>query len=147
VTRFPGLILLFAAIFTLPPLAISQSNPTSTGGSACVIAKKQGHSQAIEWVIGAPSVSQAVLQAKQALRGKGYEDLFPQANSSIPHGWAVMIKVQYKNPRGKTRVSYGCGFSPFSEQDATRLATEDLRSFSWAWRREMGEDVVEALRY
>jgi hypothetical protein len=112
-----------------------------------VVAKTQGHSEAIEWVIRSVSVAQAILQAKQILRSKGYEYLFPQSNSAIEHGWAAMIKVQYTNPRGKIRESYGCGFSPSSREDAIRLATKDLRSYSWAWRSEMGYEVVQEKRF
>ncbi len=140
-------LLLIATVMVPSSQLLAQSNPATTGGAACVIAKKQGHSQAIEWVIGAQTVDHAIKAAKKILRERGYTDLFPQANSALPHGWATMIKVQYKNPRGRVRISYGCGFSHSSEKDAIRLATEDLRSFSWAWRPELGYDVVQSQRY
>lgn len=143
--------LLIAVIAVLPLKALAQNNstppPPRGSGSACVVAKTQGHSEAIEWVIRSASVGQAILQAKQVLRGKGYEYLFPQANSPLEHGWAAMIKVKYTNPRGKIRISYGCGFSPSSRQEAIQLATKDLRSYSWAWRPKMGYEVVQEKRF
>ena len=48
------------------------------GGAACVVAKKLGNSQAIEWVVGEPSVSNAIDKAKKALRKQGYEYVFSQ---------------------------------------------------------------------
>jgi len=143
--------LLLAVIISLPLQAFSQDSSTSPpqhqAGSACVVAKKQGNSQAIEWAIRAGSVSVAIKQAKQVLRSKGYEDLFPQANSPLEHGWAVMIRAQYTSPRRKKRISYGCGFSASTKQHAIHLATKDLRSYSWAWRPEMGFEIVQEKQF
>ncbi len=142
---------LFILGLALNPLSAATAAPDggrdNGGGAACVVAKKLGNSLAIEWSTGAPSVSQAIARAKQALREKGFKYVFPQANSSLPHGWMIVIKTQYKTFTGKIRTSYGCGFSAVSAKQAEQLAVRDLRAFSWGWKPQYGYDVIENKRY
>ena len=121
--------------------------PLPRGGGACVVAKQQGNSLAIEWAVGESTVSQAIARASQALQRQGYEYLFPQANSTLPHGWLVVIKTRYKTYTGRKRTSYGCGFSDVSEAQAEQLAARDLRSYSWGWKPKYGYEVVKRLRF
>jgi hypothetical protein len=116
-------------------------------GGACVIAKEGGSSQAIEWVLGERSVADAIEKAKRKLREQGYEYVFPQANSALPHGWLVIVKTEYRTFTGRSRTSYGCGFSGRSEQEAEELAIVDLQSFSWGWRTGFGYKVMQKQRY
>ena len=116
-------------------------------GSACVVAKQQGDSQDIEWSIAQPSVSIAIETAKDALRKRGHEYVFPQANSSIPHGWLVAIKSRFTTFSGRQRISYGCGFSEKSVKEAEELAVVDLQSYSWGWHADHGYEVIKTLKY
>lgn len=117
------------------------------GGAACVIAKKLGNSLAIEWATGEPSAAHAIERAKQALHARGYEYVFPQSNSSNPHGWMIIIKTQYRNYAGRQRTSYGCGFSAQSPSVAENNAQANLRAYSWGWKESMGYQVIEKLKY
>ena len=109
-----------------------------------MVAKKQGDSLAIEWAVGEATVSRAIARASQALTEQGYEYLFPQANSTLVHGWLVVIKTEYKTYTGRKRTSYGCGFSARSAEQAEQLATRDLRSYSWGWKPKYGYAVLNS---
>ncbi len=128
-------------------IAQSQNITPGTGGAACVVAKNLGNSEAIEWSLGQPTISQAIANAKSALKERGFVYVFPQANSPLPHGWMVIIKTEYRTVTSRTRTSYGCGFSDSSEQDAERLAQADLRAYSWGWKPKHGYQVIEKQRY
>lgn len=139
-------ILAILGLFLLVPQALTQQ-PAMTGGAACVVAKKLGNSEAIEWSVGQPSVSIAIETAKAALQKKGFSYVFPQANSAIPHGWLAVIKTAYRTFTGKVRTSYGCGLSAISAKDAEELATIDLRAYSWGWKPNYGYEIVEIIQY
>jgi hypothetical protein len=142
----------------LKTLAIALAMPvlmTTTqlhAGAACVIAKKQGDSLAIEWV-ASPSVSAAtaILEAQQRLIDQGYrtkgQDVHTQAVTELRNAYMAIVKTQFTTLRGRSRTSYGCGYSPRSAAEAERAAVYDLRNYSWGWKPEMGYEVVEALRY
>lgn len=138
---------IFCLLLSYSVSAAPLTAPNPTGGAACVVAKKQGNSQAIEWAVGESSVANAIDKAKQALRKQGYEDVFPQANSPLVHGWMVIIKTEYRTFTDRMRLSYGCGFSGKSQQDAELLAKRDLRSFSWGWKESLGYEMVEQQQY
>lgn len=123
------------------------TKPMAPGGAACVIAKKLGDSLAIEWAVGEPSVAHAIEKAKQALRIKGYEYVFPQSNSNNQHGWIVIIKTQYRTYTGRERTSYGCGFSNQSPAIAETNAILNLRTYSWGWKESSGYDVIVTRQY
>ncbi len=127
----------------LPAIAGAQA---PAGGNACVVAKKLGNSLAIEWAVGQPSVSAAIARASEALRRRGYEYVFPQANSALPHGWLVVIETGYTTYTGRKRTSYGCGFST-DAADAEQRAIRDLRAYSWGWKPDYGYQVKERLRF
>ncbi len=112
-----------------------------------MVAKKLGNSLAIEWAVGEASVAAAIEKATRRLSLGGYENTFPQATSDISHGWLVVIQTQYKTYTGRIRTSYGCGLSPTSVEEATRLATEDLRSYSWGWKTQYGFQTLESLEF
>jgi len=112
-----------------------------------VVAKNLGDSEAIEWSLGQPTISQAIAKAKSSLKERGFVYVFPQANSPLPHGWMVIIKTKYHTATGRARTSYGCGFSASSEQDAEQLAQADLRAYSWAGKPKHGYQVIEKQRY
>ena len=117
------------------------------GGSACVVAKQLGDSLAIEWAVGRPTVSKAIADAKRALAARGFEHVFPQGNSPITHGWLVVVKTKYQTYTGRTRTSYGCGFSPQSAIGAEELAINDLRTYSWGWKPSHGYNQVQVERF
>lgn len=139
--------LLLSALLFLIPLS------PALAGAACVVAKKHGNSLAIEWVAEpAAGVQQAIDVAKQRLQQQGYgkdryEDLFPQANSELPHAYVIIVKTVYANARGKQRTSYGCGFDAASYAEAQWAAFRDLQSYSWGWTPEKGYEVMEKFRY
>ncbi len=121
-------------------------------GAACVVAKRQGDSLAIEWV-ASPQVSavQAVDQATERLVAQGYrikgQDVHAQANTDLPHAYLVIIKTRYTTLIGRERTSYGCGYSPRSAGEAEQAAIYDLRNYSWGWKPEFGYEVMEKSRY
>jgi len=138
--------LLAIVIAALPPQA-------AQAAAACVVAKKMGDSLALEWVADAAvSAEDAVNQAKAKLRRAGYGkdryvDLFAQANTDLPHAYALIVKTSYKNARGKSRTSYGCGFSAESYSDAQWSALRDLQAYSWGWTPSRGFEVVEQFKF
>ena len=126
-------------------LAISEN---VIAGAACVIAKKMGNSEAIEWVHSPESAAAALLQAKQKLRERGYKYLFPQATTELEHAYVVIIESSYKSSRGKDRISYGCGFSEQSYDEALWTAIRNLQSYAWGWKPDKeGYKVSEKNRY
>ena len=143
-------LLLYLALFagsSISGQAATSSVPANSGGAACVVAKTQGNSLDIAWITGAQSVADAIGQARELLRDRGFKQLFPQANSNQSHGWMVIVKTVYSNNRGRKRTSYGCGFSPLSAAAAVNSALVDLQSYSWGWRPELGHQVIEKLHY
>ncbi|HEB95673.1 MAG TPA: hypothetical protein ENI96_04490 [Sedimenticola thiotaurini] len=140
----PRLFCTFILLLSLAPVTVAAA---SGGGTACVVAKRQGNSLAIEWVVGEASVSSAIARASQALRRRGYDYIFPQANSNLAHGWMVVIETEYRTYTGRSRTSYGCGFSASSEEQAEQLAVQDLRSYSWGWKPKYGYQVKEKRRF
>jgi hypothetical protein len=59
----------------------------------------------------------------------------------------VIVKTTYTTLTGRSRTSYGCGYSPRSASEAQQAALHDLRNYSWGWKPEFGFEVVESLRY
>jgi hypothetical protein len=121
-------------------------------GGGCVVAKRQGDSLAIEWEVS-PTESAASALAKvtqklidQGFRKKG-QDVHTQASTDLPHAYLVIVKTVYTTVRGKSRTSYGCGFSPRSLADAEQAALYNLRNYSWGWKPEFGYEVIENTRY
>ncbi|MET0066365.1 MAG: hypothetical protein ABW076_08480 [Candidatus Thiodiazotropha sp.] len=121
-------------------------------GAACVVAKRQGDSLAIEW-IASPRVSaaEAIDQATSKLLAQGYrikgQDVHAQANTDLAHAYLVIVKTRYTTLTGRQRTSYGCGYSPRSAAEAEQAALYDLRNYSWGWKPELGYEVMVKSRY
>ncbi|MEW8507513.1 MAG: hypothetical protein AB2598_12485 [Candidatus Thiodiazotropha sp.] len=123
-----------------------------SAGAGCAVAKRLGDSLAIEWVAAADeSVESAIFKAKQKLLDQGYrkkgQDVHAQASTGMRHAYMVIVKTTYTTLTGRTRTSYGCGYSPRSTREAEQAALYDLRNYSWGWKPELGHEVVESLRY
>ncbi|MCU7844234.1 MAG: hypothetical protein KZQ93_10380 [Candidatus Thiodiazotropha sp. (ex Monitilora ramsayi)] len=121
-------------------------------GASCVIAKRLGDSLAIEWIASPDeSAESAILKAKQKLLEQGYrqkgQDVHAQASTWMPHAHMVIVKTTYTTRTGRTRTSYGCGYSPRSAAEAERAAVYDLHNYSWGWKPELGYEVMESFRY
>ncbi|MGD8907816.1 MAG: hypothetical protein PVI92_00610 [Chromatiales bacterium] len=121
-------------------------------GAACVVAKRLGDSLAIEWIASPrESAGSAIDKAKKKLLDQGYrskgQDVHSQANTELPHAYMAIVKTHYTTATGRTRTSYGCGYSARSAAEAEQAAVYDLRNYSWGWKPEFGYEVLEALRY
>jgi hypothetical protein len=121
-------------------------------GAGCVVAKRLGNSLAIEWVASPDErVDSAIFKAKQRLLEQGYkkkgQDVHVQASTGMPHAYMVIVKTTYTTMTGRSRTSYGCGYSPHSARQAERAALYDLRNYSWGWKPEMGYEVMESFHY
>ncbi|MCU7906393.1 MAG: hypothetical protein KZQ76_11245 [Candidatus Thiodiazotropha sp. (ex Epidulcina cf. delphinae)] len=121
-------------------------------GGSCAVAKRQGDSLAIEWVASSrDSAASAIQKAEQKLLDQGYrqrgQDVHAQASSELTHAYVAILKTEYTTARGKTRTSYGCGFSSRSAEEAEQAAVYDLRNYSWGWKAEYGYRVEEAFWY
>lgn len=126
-------------------LSVSLTTPQITAASGvCAVAKELGNSLAIDWIADeGETVTSATEKTKGLLRKKGFTkrkllDLHVQTSTSLPHGHMVIIKSTYTTRVGKTRNSYGCGFSRHSSADAEQIAVKNLRSYSWGWKPEFG---------
>ncbi|MEW8630939.1 MAG: hypothetical protein AB2591_13155 [Candidatus Thiodiazotropha sp.] len=140
----------------LPPLLLALAallwTAEAAAGASCAVAKRLGDSLAIEWVAAADeSVESAIFKAKQRLLDQGYrkkgQDVHVQASSGMRHAFMVIVKTTYTTLTGRTRTSYGCGYSPRSAAEAEQAALYDLRNYSWGWKPEKGYEVVESLHY
>lgn len=125
---------------------------TLYAGAACVVAKKLGDSQAIEWIAEQGESGQSAIdKARQRLKQQGfvgkYQDAHTQAVSDLPHAHVVIVTTTYETRIGKSRTSYGCGFSAHSVQHATELALYNLRNYSWGWKPELGYRIEQQLSY
>ncbi|MEJ2592333.1 MAG: hypothetical protein P8178_13215 [Candidatus Thiodiazotropha sp.] len=121
-------------------------------GAACVVAKRLGDSLAIEWVAASnESAASAIDKAKRKLVEQGYrtkgQDVHPQANTELPHAYMAIVKTRYTTFTGRSRTSYGCGYSPRSAAEAEREAVYDLRNYSWGWKPAFGYTLVKSFVY
>jgi hypothetical protein len=139
-------------IYLLLTGLLAMSSGQVHAGAACVVAKHQGNSLAIEW-IASPQVSaiEAITQATDKLIALGYrvkgQGVHAQANTDLAHAHLVIIKTQYTTLAGRERTSYGCGYSARSPAEAEQAAVYDLRNYSWGWKPEFGYEVVEKRKY
>ncbi len=138
--------LLAVTLFTLQPSLLQ-------AGTACVVAKELGNSLAIEWVASPNETAEtALMKAKKRLELGGFKrqkmlDLHAQTTSGLDHGYLLILRAEYTNWRGKSRVSYGCGFSPISSKAAGQAALDNLRSYAWGWEAEDGYKVIEERQF
>lgn len=129
--------------------------PSASGGAACVMAKWQGNTLDYALVTGQASPAEAQEAAQERLRAKGYDRFGPgvdvthaQGMTDLPHAFVVVIRSDYKTWRHKDRISYGCGFSAASYEDALWDAIHDMQRFAWGWIPDRdGYQVVEKRRY
>jgi hypothetical protein len=138
-----------AAVLVVPMLLAAAQ---AQAGAACVVAKRMGDSLAIEWIASPEeSAASALDKAKSRLVERGYrskgQDVHAQANTELRHAYTVIVKTRYTTVTGRTRSSYGCGYSSRSSREAERAALYDLRNYSWGWRPEFGYEVVQAFHY
>ena len=139
-----------AAICLLLPILLSATQ--AHAGAACVVAKRLGDSLAIEWAASPEmNAATAIDQAQQRLIDQGYrskgQDVHTQAVTELRHAYMAIVKTRYTTATGRTRTSYGCGYSPRSAAEAEGAAVYDLRNYSWGWKPEMGYEVMKTIRY
>lgn len=117
-------------------------------GAACVVAKSNGDSEAVELAYTPGPAEAALNKAKENLRKKGHKYVFPQAVTELKHAYVVVIRSEYKNARGRDRTSFGCGFSKLSYDEALWDALRDLQSHAWGWKPDKeGYTVLQKLKY
>ncbi len=142
-------------LYVFAALAATAVAPVVTAGAACVMAKWQGNTLDYAMVADGRHVADAQQAAREALYAKGYDDFgagvdvtHPQAISELEHGYAVVLRSNFKTLRGKDRTSYGCGFSAVSYEDALWGAVRDLQRFSWGWKPDRdGYQVMDKRRF
>jgi hypothetical protein len=132
--------------------ALLLSGQLAQAGASCVVAKKLGNSLAIEWVAAEAETSASATHKaqekllQQGLQGK-YQDTHPQASTDLPHAHVVIVKTDYQTAIGRSRTSYGCGFSGRSSTEAEQAALYDLANYSWGWKPEYGYQVIQDFSY
>jgi hypothetical protein len=125
------------------------------GAAACAMAKWQGNTLDYALVTGKGALAEDQTAALALLRDKGYGRYGPgvdithlQGGTALPHGFAVVIRSDFKTQRNRVRTSYGCGFSAASYDQALWEAIHDLQRYSWGWIPDRdGYQVVEKRRY
>jgi hypothetical protein len=146
--RGPSIIFLFLLAGLFPVMG-------QAAGAACVMAKFRGQTLDYELVVTQGHVSQAQDEAIARLRKKGYGDYYkhldvihPQNLTNLPHAYAVVIRSDFKDARGKDRSVVGCGFSARSYEGALWDALRDAQSYFWGWKPDRdGFKVIRRLRY
>ncbi len=136
----------------LGAVSLLVSSQLAQAGASCVVAKKLGNSLAIEWVAGeGESAASATQKAQERLLQQGlhgkYQDAHPQASTELPHGHMVIVKTAYQTVIGRSRTSYGCGYSTRSPEEAEQAALYDLRNYSWGWKADFGYEVFKRLNF
>ncbi len=129
--------------------------PLWAAGAACVMAKFQGRTFDYELVVTRGHVVQAQEEAERRLRKKGYGDYYKHLDiiraqnlTNLPHAYAVVIRSDFKDARGKDRSVVGCGFSARSYKDALWDALRDAQSYFWGWKPDRdGFKVIRRLHY
>lgn len=138
----------------LAVLVCCASGPAAAG-AACVMAKWQGTTLDYALVADGRHAADVQQAAREALYAKGYDHYgagvdvtHPQAISGLAHGYAVVLRSDFKTQRGRDRTSFGCGFSAQSFEDATWEALRDMQRFSWGWKPDRdGYQVLDQRRF
>lgn len=141
-------ISLLCLVFALP-------GATRASGAACVTAKFQGRTLDYELVVTEGHPVEAQEEAEARLRAKGYGDYYkhldiirPQNLTNLEHAYAVVIRSEFDDSRGKPRSVVGCGFSAKSYDDALWDALHDAQAYFWGWKPDRdGYEVVSKQRY
>ncbi len=142
------------------PLALALAAPLApawapAAGAACVVAKFQGQTLDYELVFTQEHVSKAQEEGERRLRKKGYGDYYKHLDivraqnlTNLSHGYAVVIRSEFQDRRGKPRSLVGCGFSARSWEDALWDALHDGQSYFWGWKPDSdGYEVVKKIRF
>ncbi|RMG38929.1 MAG: hypothetical protein D6720_00175 [Gammaproteobacteria bacterium] len=131
------------------------SSGSFAAGAACVVAKFQGQTLDYELVFTRGHVSEAQEEGERRLKKKGYGDYYKHLDivrgqnlTSLPHGYAVVIRSEFKDARGKPRSLIGCGFSASSWDEALWDALRDGQSYFWGWKPDRdGYQVLKKVRF
>jgi hypothetical protein len=141
------------SFFLFASLLLALNPSLLQAGTACVVAKELGNSLAIEWIASPNETAEtALVEAKKRLELEGFKrqkmlDVHAQTTSDLEHGYVLILRAEYTNWRGKSRISYGCGFSPISSKEAGQAALDNLRNYAWGWKAEDGYQVVEERQF
>lgn len=119
------------------------------------MAKFQGQTLDYAFVYGKQHPTQAQEEAEGMLRAKGYADYYKHLDimraqnlSNLEHGYAIVIRSEFTDQRGRKRSAMGCGFSAKSYDDAQWDALRDAQAYFWGWKPDRdGFEVVEKVRY
>lgn len=146
--RFAPVVPLVLAVLLAPSWSLA-------AGAACVMAKFQGQTLDYELVFTQEHVSEAQEEGERRLREKGYGDYYKHLDivrtqnlTDLSHGYAVVIRSEFQDRRGKPRSLVGCGFSAVSWEDALWDALHDGQSYFWGWKPDRdGYEVVKKVRF
>ena len=124
-------------------------------GAACVMAKHQGKTLDYAIAVGTGDPAGALEAAEAELRAKGFDDYLghldivrAQNLTDLDRGYAVVIRSEFNDWRGRPRSAMGCGFSASSYRDAEWDAVRDLQRYFWGWKPDQyGYEVVRQLTF
>lgn len=146
---------LFPAVPLLICLSAGPSLSAHAAGAACVMAKFQGKTLDFELVVTKGHPVEAQEEAEALLRKKGYGDYYKHLDiiraqnlTDLPHAYALVIRSDFADRRGKERSVVGCGFSAKSFEDALWDALHDAQSNFWGWKPDRdGYKIIRKVRY
>jgi hypothetical protein len=142
-------------IFTLIFLWVMFASRSNAAGAACVMAKFQGKTLDYELVTTQGHPVEAQEEAERRLRERGFGDYYKHLDviraqnlTNLPHAYAVVIRSEFTDQRGRERSTMGCGFDAYSYDAALWDALRDAQNYFWGWKPDRdGFDVVKKLRY
>lgn len=112
---------------------------------AFAVAKDEKGS-AIGWHITWDKAMAAKYRAKQALKNKGYKDVFLQCGDEefghfLKRGFWVVIKTIYTTSNGATMTAYGMGANGGDYDKAELQAVEQVKRCYPDWQEAYGYEV------
>ncbi len=143
------------AFLLLTTLITAMRPADAIAGAACVMAKHQGQTLDYAIAVGTGDPAGALEAAEAELREKGFDDyrghldiVRAQNLTELDHGFAVVIRSEFEDWRGRPRSAMGCGFSASSYRDAEWEAVRDLQRYFWGWKPDQyGYEVVRQLTF
>lgn len=110
---------------------------------------KDEHNSAIKWQVvgGERNASASTSKARQMLREEGYERVSglncrEDCGHQLESGYYVVVKAVYNLPsNGRKKISYGLGASERNNEEATKRAISNLKTYDWSWRESYGYEV------